>query len=194
VVLGSLLSAGVAFIALTLLAWRRTGSPWRFEPAAATLALLFAGGLWSYYGAMALRDYRILTSFEGTTATVLSRRLDSASSTGTSGQGRSTADRSTYAPELALRYEVKGAATFSTGYDSGSALRFGGREAREKELEGWSLGATVPAWYDPTAPQDVVVKRGFGLAYLFALLGLLPAALGLWLVGRLLKSKRVEAA
>lgn len=191
-VLGSLLTAGVVFAALTFLAWRRTGSPWRFEPALATLAFLFSGGLWTFYGAMALRDYRILTSFEETTASILGRRLDSASSPGTSSGGRSTADRSTYTPELALRYEAKGVTTFSTGYDSGSALRFGGRAAREKELEGWSLGATVPAWYDPTAPLDVVVKRGFGGAYVFALLGLLPFALGLWLLGRLLRSKQPE--
>ncbi len=186
-VLGFLVGSFVLFLILTLLARRRTGSPLRVEPALATLAFMFTLGLWGHYGGMALRDYAILTSFVETNATVLGRRLHasaSSSSSSTSSSSRST-DRSTYAPELALRYDVNGKAVHSTGYDSGSAMRFGGRAQRERELETFVPGAAITAWYDPKAPEDVVVRRGFGGAYLFALFSLPTLALGVWLVRRI---------
>lgn len=185
-VLGFLVGSLVLFLALTFLAARRRGSPLRVEPALATVALMFTLGLWGLFGDMALRDYRILTSFVETRATILGRRLhaSASSSSGSSSSSRS-ADRSTYAPELALRYDVGGKTVHSTGYDSGSAMRFGGRAQRERELEAFVPGTTIAAWYDPEAPADVVVKRGFGGAYLFALFSLPTLALAVWLVRRI---------
>jgi hypothetical protein len=48
----------------------------------------------------------------------------------------------------------------------------------EKEFREWKIGAQVPCWYDPLNPLDVVMKRGFGGAYVFALLPLLTFAMG----------------
>lgn len=185
-VLGFLVGSFLLFLVLTVLAGRRTGSLLRVEPALATLAFMFTLGLWGYYGGMALRDYRILTNFAETKATILGRRLVASTSSSSSSTSSSrSANRSAYAPELALRYDVVGKTVHSTGYDSGSAMRFGGRAQRERELEAFVPGASVTAWYDPKAPEDIVVKRGFGGAYLFALFGLPTLALGLWLLRRM---------
>jgi len=87
---------------------------------------------------MARRDHQILNEWKETRASVLSRRLDAASASSSSGPSTSRRNRSQYAPELALRYEVDGASVLSTGYDSGSALRRGGLAERENP---WTLGA-----------------------------------------------------
>lgn len=173
------------FLILVVLS-RRTGSMRPGEAAGATLALGFALGLWAYHADMARRDHQILNEWTETPATVLSRRLDASSSSSTSsGSTSSGRNQSRYAPELALRYQAGGATILSTGYDTGSALRRGGLAEREKELEMWTPGAVVTAWYNPKDPRDVVVKRGYGGAYLFALLGLPAFLLGGWLVIRL---------
>lgn len=70
-VLAFLVGSLLLFPALSLLAKLRKGSPLRVEPALATLTLMFTFGLWAFYGSMALRDYRILTGFAETKATVL---------------------------------------------------------------------------------------------------------------------------
>lgn len=49
-VLGFLVGSFLWFLALSLLAKLRKGSLLRVEPALATLALMFALGLWGYYG------------------------------------------------------------------------------------------------------------------------------------------------
>lgn len=64
----------------------------------------------------------------------------------------------------------------------GDLIRYELRVRNTKELAIWTPGATITAWYNPKAPRDVVVKRGYGGAYLFALLGLPAFFLGLWLI------------
>lgn len=50
----------------------------------------------------------------------------------------------------------------------------------------YALGATVPCWYDPADPTDVVVLRGFGGAYLFALFPVPVFLFGVALIRRTL--------
>lgn len=177
------------FLILVVLS-RRSGAIRPGEAAGATFTLMFALGLWAYYADMARRDHAILNEWTETPATVLSRRLDASSaSSPSSGSTSSGRNQSRYAPELALRYQAGNATILSTGYDSGSALRRGGRAEREKELETWRPGATITAWYNPKDPRDVVVKRGYGGAYLFALLGLPAFLLGSWLILRLIRPR-----
>jgi hypothetical protein len=85
---------------------------------------------------------------------------------------------------LALRYQARGVETISTGYDTGM------RHRPEKELERWAVGAAVPCWFDPEEPRDVVVVRGFGAAYLFALLPLPVFLFGVWRLGSLAANRR----
>jgi hypothetical protein len=184
--------SALLFLILVVLS-RRTGAMRPGEAAGATLTLMFALGLWAYHADMARRDHAILNVWTETEATVLSRRLDASSASSTSSRSTTSGrNQSRYAPELALRYQAAGGAVLSTGYGSGSALRRGGLAEREKELEMWTPGATITAWHNPRDPRDVVVKRGYGGAYLFALLGLPAFLLGSWLILRLTRPRPRE--
>jgi hypothetical protein len=83
---------------------------------------------------------------------------------------------------LALRYQAAGVETISTGFDTGSRLEIGGGANAQRELSRWEIGATVPCWFDPENPKDVVVVPGFGGAYVFALFPLPVFLFGLWLI------------
>ena len=145
---------------------------WRTSPAAVTFMLMLPLAFWSVFAVMAWRDYQSLTSWRQAECTVMGRRViaESVSSTGT-GVTRSR-NNTVYSPELALRYSAEGETVISTGYDTGSSLRIGGRARREQETLAWTVGTAIPCWYDPADVRDVVVHNGFGGAYLFALLPL----------------------
>ena len=123
-----------------------------------------------------------------TTGTIVGRRvtLETVSSQRRLNGGvASMTQRSEVAkPEFAVRYQVEGRELLSTGYDTGSSLRVGGGQAQmEKAFQEWAVGAQVPCWYDPAEPTAVVLKRGFGGAYLFGLLPLFP----FWIAQRILR-------
>jgi hypothetical protein len=146
------------------------------SPGAAVAAVMIAVGFWMMFGAMAWRDYQSLTHWPETTCTVLGGRLSAQTTTRTG--TRPGTDTTNYVPVLGLRYVVDGNETFSSGYDTGSRLGIGGQGGRSEELDRWRVGAEVPCWYDADDPLDVVVMRGFGGAYLFALLPLPVFLLG----------------
>jgi hypothetical protein len=146
-------------------------------PGAAVAAVMIALGFWMIFGAMAWRDYRSLTRWPETTCTVLGGRLSAQTTTRTG--TRPGTDTTNYVPVLGLRYVVNGTETFSSGFDTGSRLGVGGRGGRTGELAAWTVGGEVPCWYDPDDPLDVVVRRGFGGAYLFALFPIPVFLLGL---------------
>jgi hypothetical protein len=156
---------------------------------AAAFAITLAVGFWAMFGAMAWRDYQSLTAWRESRCTILGGRLSAQGTTSrsrTSG-GTATSDNTVYVPVLGLRYEVDGRETFSSGYDTGSRLGIGGRTGRADELARWSVGDTVPCWYDPANPQDVVVVNGFGGAYLFALFPLPVFLFGVWQARQILR-------
>jgi hypothetical protein len=180
--------AGLATLALLLLGgalrlvllvaapdWRsraRGGFDRLVGPGAAVIALTVALGFWTLSATMAWRDWQALARWPETTCTVLGRRLAATGttrSTGT-GAGGTRRDDTVHAPVLGLRYPVNGRDMLSSGYDTGSSLGVGGRAGRQRELAAWTVGSTTPCWFDPDDPGDVVVRRGFGGAYLFALL------------------------
>lgn len=145
----------------------------RVGPDAAAAAITIAVGFWTFFGAMAWRDYQSL-SWPATTCTILGGRLSAEATTATATRTASGAPRDTsvYVPVLGLKYMVEGRETFSSGYDTGSRLGIGGRGGSAEELARWHVGAETPCWYAPGDPLDVVVRRGFGGAYVFALLPL----------------------
>jgi hypothetical protein len=160
-----------------------------FGPGAGAGGIMIALGFWLIFAAMAWRDYRVLREWTPSTATIVGRRVETQSVSGSqrprSGSGTSSGQENVSKPEFALRYLVDGRPTLSTGYDTGSSLRMGGGQAElEKEFREWTVGARVPCWYDPRNPEDVVIKRGFGGAYLFALLPLFPFWMGWSLLRR----------
>lgn len=131
-------------------------------------------------GLPAWRDYASL-SWPETSCTILGGRLSAQSTT--SGDTRPTSgaprDDTAYVPVLGLRYLVDGRETYSSGDDTGSRLRIGGAGNRAAELTQWRVGSATPCWYSPSDPRDVVVKRGFGGAYVITLFPLPVFAIGL---------------
>lgn len=180
--LGWLVATAVVVLLASVL--KRQGRAGRFfGPGAGALAVMIAVAFWLIFAAMAWHDYRVLTQWKPTTGTIVGRRvtLQSVSSQQrlSSGASSLTKNSEVAKPEFAVRYLVEGREVIGTGYDTGSSLRVGGGRAQlEKEFEAWRVGAEVPCWYDPEEPASVVLKRGFGGAYLFALLPLLPFWIG----------------
>ena len=152
------------------------------------LVLMIALGFWLIFAAMAWHDYRVLFHWRESMGTIVGRRVTIetlSSQQRLSGGATSQTRQSEVAkPEFALRYRAAGQERLSTGYDTGSSLRVGGGKAQlEREFQEWTVGAQVPCWYDPEDPDQVVLKRGFGGAYVFALLPLFPFWIGWRMLG-----------
>ena len=78
----------------------------------------------------------------------------------------------TYAPEFAVRYSALGTETYSTAAPPASAVSFGWIGRSQQQLERFAVGTAQPCWYDPDDAKMVLLTRGPGGAYLFALLPL----------------------
>jgi hypothetical protein len=148
------------------------------------VALVIAIGFWTIFAAMAVRDWRSIGAWHETSCTIRDSRLlsDTTASTERPGGGRVRRDTTTYTPVLALEYVADGRAMVSTGFDTGSRLSIGGFGGAVAEFSRWPIGSTVPCWFDPAHPEDVVVIRGFGGAYLFALFPLPLFLFGAWAI------------
>jgi hypothetical protein len=163
-------------------------------PATAAFAILLPLAFWIVFGTMAVRDWQSY-SWPRTSCLITDSRLreeqNTSSSTVASGglrRTRTTTTRS-FQPLLALRYDADGKELISTGFDTGSFLRVGGRARAESDLTSWPIEATVPCWYNPTDQHDVVVRNGFGGAYLFALFPLPIALFGFYRTRALLRGR-----
>jgi hypothetical protein len=182
-VLAWLIAVPVMWLIVSALTSRRRGARrWRENPTAVTLMLMLPAGFWAFFAAMAWRDYQSITSWRKTECTVMGRRLseDTITTTSSTASGRSRTTTSTvYSPELALRYMADGEQVYSSGYDTGSSLRIGGRARRDEELRTWTIGTAIPCWYNPADVRDVVVHNAPGGAYLFALIPLPVFLLGI---------------
>lgn len=157
---------------------------WRAGARTGVLGLAFAAwaaaGFLMVFGAMARHDARLWFDYRETACTV----TDTGAHTRTSGQGRHATNLST--PFVAVQFDHGGQRRVGIGFDSGSHLRAGGDTWPPEGAQAFGPGATVPCWYDPQDPAHVIVVRGPGGAYLFALL---PLGLGLlvaWPLGRAL--------
>lgn len=169
-----LLCTLVAWLVFTLTTGRRGARGIETMKGAAGLTFLWMMpvGFWFFFGAMAWKDFQILNEWIGTRGTIIGRHMD-VSDSSTRNQGtRKTENTTTYSVVLALKFEDKGKTVYGSGYDPDSFLQIGGRKQREKEINEWTVGSTIACWYNPQDPTEVVVKRGFGGAYIFALLPL----------------------
>lgn len=81
-------------------------------------------------------------------------------------QGQASVTRT---PEFALKYLAGEREMTSSGFDTELSLHFGGQVMGKSAMEGWGVGKTIPCWFDPTDPANVVVRRGFGGACIFFL-------------------------
>jgi len=142
------------------------------HPTTTAATLMIPLGFWALFGALAWRDWQTLTTWTETRATIVGRRTvaNSQSSDMRPKNARPGDDGTTYTPEFALRYRVDGEEVLSTGYETGSALHLGGRVLGEEQMRDWKPGVEIICWYNPADPAEVIVRRGFGGAYFFALL------------------------
>lgn len=173
------------WLAVKVMSAGRASKDRMFGPGAAVSAIMISVGFWAMFAVMAWRDYQALSAWPQSTATILSRRTTvttSSSSRPSNSGSRTSSDVLT--PEFALEYEVDGKPMISTGFDTGSSLHIGGKVRNQQEIRNWTPGTKVPCWYNPADPADVVVRRGFGGAYLFALFPLPVFWIGLRLLRR----------
>lgn len=177
--------AGLAVLAvlalgplLSVLFRKRAGS------AAPIIALVIAIGFFAIFAAMALRDWQSLGEWHETACTIIDSRLrtDTATSADRSWNGRTRGETTTFEPLLALEYATDGRAMVSTGFDTGSRASIGGLGGALAEFSRWPIGSTQPCWFDPAHPEDVVVIRGFGGAYIFALFPVPLLVYGVWAI------------
>jgi hypothetical protein len=165
----------------------------RVAPASAAFAIVIAIGFWTMFAAMAMRDWNSKTTWRETTCEITDSRLreeNAASLTPDRSPVQRTRPASrVYKPLLALRYDANGHEMISTGFDTGSYLSVGGPRGTAADAAQWSVGDRVPCWYNPDDPSDVVVRNGFGGAYLFALFPLPVALFGLYQVRALIRGR-----
>jgi hypothetical protein len=162
-------------------------------PATAAFAILLPVAFWTMFAAMALRDWRSWREWPQTTCVITDSRIREEAHPSSGGNDllhrtRTTASRS-FEPLLALRYRAGDRELISTGFHTGSHLRIGGRAQADANVAAWPISATVPCWYDPAHPADVVVRNGFGGSYLFALFPLPIAVFGGYRVRALLRRR-----
>jgi len=128
-------------------------------------ATLIAVGFLLFFGALAHEDWRAYSDYRETRCTVFGSEVDSFQ-----GRSRSGDQGPSYKPVFAVRYPVDGVETFSTGYTTASAFNFNTRASTGSVFDRFATGTTHPCWYDPQDTRTVVLARGPGGAYIFALL------------------------
>ncbi len=120
---------------------------------------------------LAWRDLQSLTTWKEAQATILDRREVIRTETRKE-PGKRRQSSTTRTPEFALKYQAGEHEIISSGFDTGTSLHIGGQVVGKAAMESWVAGKTIPCWYDPADPANVVVRRGFGGAYIFFLIPL----------------------
>jgi hypothetical protein len=144
--------------------------------------IVLATGFLTMFGALAKRDWETLTAWTAAPCTILDKRVRIETSASRVGRQRTRqSETRSLRPLLALKYSVDGHDVISSGYETGTRLSIGRGEALASEYAQWQVGATVPCWFNPDEPREVIVRRGFGGAYAFAVIPL--AVLGLGVAG-----------
>jgi hypothetical protein len=137
-------------------------------------AVLIAVGFLLFFVALARDDWRAYSDYRQTDCTVFGSEIVSFES-----RSRSRDREQSYAPLFAVRYSVDGVETFSAGYTTASALSFNTRAGTGSVFDRFAIGSTHPCWYDPQDPRTVLLVRGPGGAYVFALLPIPVLLIGL---------------
>ena len=132
------------------------------------IAGLCFGGL--LVSGVAAPEWRINHEFRDSRGTVLAKGL--ARTTVADPPGTVI---TSWRPCLRVRYLANGTVRESWSHGP-SAENTPDREAALRRLAAWKLGEEIPCWYDPSAPQTVVLQRGYRW-WLWLLSLLLPGAL-----------------
>lgn len=169
--------AVLAWLAVAAITWvlvrvvRPRSANW--APMAVVLPLAFL----SYFAWLAREDVRI-AALPDTTCTVLDRVLDARTSSSSTSPRRGP--QTVYQPRVALAWMEAGRARIAQGFGTDSRLSSGRAATADALLARYVIGATVPCAIDDRDPTRAYVERGFGGAYLFALIPAPLLALGIW--------------
>jgi hypothetical protein len=146
-------------------------------------AIVISSGFLVMFAALAWRDARTLTSWREAQCAIVDirMRVETEASRLRTTQPRRAENR-TYKPLLALEYPADGRNVISTGYETGTRVSIGRGESLLREYAQWKVGDRVPCWFNPDDVKDVVVIRGFGGAYFFAILPLALFAAGVYML------------
>lgn len=151
-------------------------------------ATVIAIGFLLFFVALAHEDWRAYADYRETRCTVFGSEVQSFES-----RSRSRNQEQSYKPLFAVRYPVDGVETFSAGYATSSALSFNTRADTGSVFDRFAIGTTHLCWYDPQDPRTVLLVRGPGGGYFFALLPMPVLAIGLsMLMG--LRRRKSDAA
>lgn len=165
-----LLAALIGGAIVTPIAMRRRA---RLRPVlGAWFAVALAIGFLLFFVGLAREDTRSHREYRETACFVFDSAIRAFP-----GSGKHRA--STYEPVVAVRYDVSGVETYSTAYPPDSALSFGWLGFSQRTLDRFSIDSTHPCWFDPDDVRMVLLERGPGGAYLFALLPLMALAYGI---------------
>jgi hypothetical protein len=132
------------------------------------LAGLFFGAL--LVSGVAAPEWRINHAFLESQCTILAKGLAR-----TTVADPPAAVITTWRPCLRVRYVANGS-VYESWSDGPSTENTPDREAALRRLAAWTLGSEAACWYDPAAPQTVVLQRGYNW-WLWLLSLLLPGAL-----------------
>jgi len=165
-----LLAAVLSAVVLTRWAKRRNA---RLRPVlGAWFMVVVALGFLLFFLDLARDDIRSYRVYRETTCLVFDSAIRAFPGTGKS------SNASTYEPVVAVRYEASGVETYAAAYPPSSAVSRGRVGPSQRTLERFAVGSVHPCWYDPDDVRTVLVERGPGAAYFFALLPLMALAYG----------------
>jgi hypothetical protein len=167
--------------------WRLLGASPGALAAGVLLVVFVAIGFLAVFADMAWTDYRALAEYREARCTVLDYRVSQSTRT-TTDPSRRRSTFTSFSPVFAVRYQVEGREVVASGFHTGSRLAWNTVASAEATLRQYEPGRQVPCWHDPVAPETVVLLRGFGGSYLFALLPLPVLLLGLWGLRALVRS------
>lgn len=171
VVLGTALLGGAIVMTAT-----RSGGARRFA-LGAWVAVCTSAGFLLFFVGLAYNDYRSYIAYRETSCHVFASTIDKLQS-----RNSESGTSYTYKPEFAVSYTVLGTETYASVVPPASAISRNSIGPAQRQLERFALGSVQPCWYDPADPGMVLLMRGPGAAYLFALLPLAALILFTWIL------------
>jgi hypothetical protein len=153
----------------------RTGEDAKASLAAWFVAIVSIGFLF-YFAALAHNDWRTYTDYRQTSCFILDSAIRAFQ-----GSGKSSA-ASTYSPEFAVRYRVDDVDTYSISLPATTAISLGWIGFSQQQRDQYPAGSSHNCWFDPADVRTVLLVRGPGAAYFFALLPLMTLFYAAWIL------------
>lgn len=181
----------VAVVGALAVTRKTRGDGAMLRPVGAWIAIVASIGFLIYFASLAREDLRSYSDYREAACVIVDSSIRAFK-----GSGRNPS--STYAPEFVVRYDANGSETYSVATPPSTSVSVGWIGSSQKAIEQRAIGSTVPCWLDPTNVKTVMLERGPGGAYFFALLPLLVLALMGWMLMKTLRapksSRRLNSA